>query len=161
VIELSDTQLPLQSCVLAGQVLTHCLPSQLTVPPVSVGQGEHALPQVLTSVLLTHCVPHRCVPLGQAHCPFAHISPPEQTLSQLPQWLLSTVVSTQAPLHMVRPRTHVKPQLAPSQVAVAPAGGVHAVHEVVPQLAVEVFDTQLPPHRCWPLGQVHAPASQL
>jgi hypothetical protein len=39
----------------------------------------------------------------------------------------------------------VKPQLVPSQVAVAFAGGEHATHDVVPQLAIDVLLTHAPP----------------
>ena len=60
---------------------------------------------------------------------------------QSPQWLLSLSRSTQAPLHMLVPASHVKPQLVPVHVAVALAGGSHAVH-APPQLVVAVFDTQ-------------------
>jgi hypothetical protein len=39
----------------------------------------------------------------------------------------------------------VKPHAVPSHVAVEFAGGVHAVQEVVPQLAVLVLRTHTPP----------------
>jgi hypothetical protein len=67
-IELSETQLPSQLCVPAGQALTQLLPSQLTVPPSRVPwQGVQAVPHVLTSVLLTQLPLQLCVPLGQVH----------------------------------------------------------------------------------------------
>ena len=40
----------------------------------------------------------------------------------------------------------VKPQAVPLQVAVLLAGCAHAVHDVVPQLAVLLFDTHAAPH---------------
>lgn len=61
---------------------------------------------------------------------------------QSPQWLLSVFGSTHAPPHMVVPLLQVKPQLVPLHVAVALAGGEQAVQAVVPQLLVEVFETQ-------------------
>jgi hypothetical protein len=39
-----------------------------------------------------------------------------------------------------------KPQLVPSQVAVALAGGVHGLQEP-PQVLTLLFETQLPPHK--------------
>jgi hypothetical protein len=39
----------------------------------------------------------------------------------------------------------VNPQEVPSQVAVLLAGCEHARHDVVPQLAVLLFDTHAPP----------------
>jgi hypothetical protein len=43
------------------------------------------------------------------------------------------------------PALQIKPQLVPSQLAVAFAGGEHAVHDV-PQVATEVLLTQTPLH---------------
>ena len=48
----------------------------------------------------------------------------------------------------------MKPQLLPLQVASAFGGSGQAVHEVVPQLLVLSFDTQLPLQSCLPAGQV-------
>jgi hypothetical protein len=39
----------------------------------------------------------------------------------------------------------------PSQVAEPFVGTAHAVHDVVPQLPIEPFETQAPPHRWNPL----------
>ena len=41
----------------------------------------------------------------------------------------------------------VNPHAVPSQVAVPFAGGVHTVHDVVPQLLMLVLRTQVEPHR--------------
>ena len=48
----------------------------------------------------------------------------------------------------------VKPHEVPSQVAVAFAGGVQAVHDVAPQLEVLPFETHALPHRWKPALQV-------
>jgi hypothetical protein len=51
-----------------------------------------------------------------------------------------------APLHMWKFALQLKPQLVPSQVAVALPGGAHGVH-VVPQLFVSVSLTHVAPQR--------------
>jgi hypothetical protein len=73
---------------------------------------------------------------------------------------LSLLSSTQLPLHMVVPRGQVKPQLTPSHVAVAPAGGMHAL-QAGPQAELELMGTQLalPLQRCVPVGHAHSPAT--
>jgi hypothetical protein len=80
-------------------------------------------------------------------------------VSQLPQLLLSVRRSAQVVLHIV-PVGHVKPQVVPSHVAVAPVGGVHAKH-AAPHAAVESFRSQMPSQRCWSAGHVQLPATQL
>jgi len=80
-------------------------------------------------------------------------------LSQLPQLLLSVCRSAHVVLHMM-PVGHVKLQVLPSHVAVAPVGGTHAVH-AAPHAAVESFRTHLPSQRCSSSGQVQRPATQL
>lgn len=160
-MEVSDTQLPLQSCVPAGHALTQLLPSQLTVPPSRVPwQGVQAVPHVLTSVLLTQLPLQACVPVGQVHLPLTHISPDEHIVPQAPQWLLSLVRSTQLLPHIMRLLGQLKPQLVPLQVAAAPAGAVHGVQDV-PQVAGDVLLTHAPLQTCWPFGQPHLPALQV
>jgi hypothetical protein len=44
----------------------------------------------------------------------------------------------------------VNPHAVPSQVAVEFAGGVQAVHDVVPQLATALLETHVEPHRWKP-----------
>jgi hypothetical protein len=58
---------------------------------------------------------------------------------------------------------HVKSQTVPLQVAVLFAGCGHAVQDVVPQLAVLVFDTHAVPHLCDPPmhGKLHVPLVQV
>jgi hypothetical protein len=58
--ELLGMQVPAQSFMLAGQAGTHCVPSQVTEPPVGCMHGAHdEAPQLPTSALLTHLPPHR------------------------------------------------------------------------------------------------------
>jgi hypothetical protein len=45
------------------------------------------------------------------------------------------------------PVPQVNPHAVPSQVATPLAGGVQAVHDVVPQLFTLVLETHAPPHR--------------
>jgi hypothetical protein len=45
---------------------------------------------------------------------------------------------------------HANPHDVPSQVAVAFAGALHAVHDVNPQLLTLLFSTHAEPHRCAP-----------
>jgi hypothetical protein len=56
--------------------------------------------------------------------------------------------------HRCVPALHVKPQLVPSHVAVAFAGGTQAVHEEVPQLAVLELDAHAAPQAWKPVAQV-------
>jgi hypothetical protein len=53
-------QVFVQSFMLEGQVGTHCVPSQVTEPPVGCVHAVHdEAPQLPTSLLLTHLPPHR------------------------------------------------------------------------------------------------------
>lgn len=60
-----------------------------------------------------------------------------------------------APPHHIVPELQVSPQLVPSQLAEPLASPGHAEH-IVPQLDVEVLDTQLPLQSCVPLVHSHA-----
>lgn len=71
-----------------------------------------------------------------------------------PQFRGSDAVDTHALPHAVVPLAQVNPHWVPLQVAVALGGAGHAVHEVVPQLAVLVFDEQVPLQLWKPLLQV-------
>ena len=64
VIDVSDTQLPLQLCVPSGQEGTQLLPSQVTTPPGGTTHGLHDAPHVATEVSLTHWPSQSCVPRG-------------------------------------------------------------------------------------------------
>jgi len=58
--ELLAMQVPAQSFMFAGQAGTHCVPSQVTEPPAGCMHAVHdEVPQLPTSVLLTHLPPHR------------------------------------------------------------------------------------------------------
>ncbi len=58
--ELLAMQVPAQSFMLVGHTGTHCVPSQVTEPPVGCMHAVHdEVPQVPTSLLLTHLPPHR------------------------------------------------------------------------------------------------------
>lgn len=81
---------------------------------------------------------------------------PEVQIGVLPGELGQTVqlgpqevaeFATQAPPQRLKLVAQVKPQLVPSQVAKAFAGAVQAVHDVAPQLAMELLLTQLLPQR--------------
>ena len=53
-------QAPAHSFMLDGQAGTHCVPSQVTEPPVGCTQAaQDVVPQLPTSLLLTHLPPHR------------------------------------------------------------------------------------------------------
>ncbi len=53
-------QVPAHSFMPDGQAGTHCVPSQVTEPPVGCTQAVHdVVPQLPTSLLLTHLLPHR------------------------------------------------------------------------------------------------------
>jgi hypothetical protein len=95
------------------------------------GHGLQPAPHELTLVSARHWPPQLCVPEG-------HILPHA--------WLSAT----QAPAQMRVPVGHVAPQLAPSQVAVPPVGGVQAVHDEAPHEFGEALLTQVLPHRWKP-----------
>ena len=53
-------QVPAHSFMLVGHAGTHCVPSQVTEPPIGwVHAAQDEVPQLPTSVLLTHLPPHR------------------------------------------------------------------------------------------------------
>jgi hypothetical protein len=56
---------PAHSFMFAGQVGRHDVPLQVTLPPVGAWQGEHAVPQVATSLSETQLPAQTCVPIGQ------------------------------------------------------------------------------------------------
>jgi hypothetical protein len=73
--------------------------------------------------------------------------PPWQLWPQAPQLRGSDAVNTHAPKHSVALAVQVNPHDRLLQVAVALAGGAHAVHDVLPQLLTLMLDTQAVPHR--------------
>lgn len=73
------------------------------------------------------------------------------------------LVAMHAPLQSLKPVSHRKPQLTPSQVAVAFAGGVGHALQRAPQLAVLVSSAQVPVQSWKPVLQLspHEPFVQL
>src|SRR3954468_8847533 len=83
-------------------------------------------------------------------------------LAQPPQLFGSDLVSTQAPLHSMKGKTHAKSQAPATQVGVAFAGGMHTVLQS-PQWAVLVIKSTQEPAHAWvvPAHTVpHLPAAQ-
>jgi len=80
-----------------------------------------------------------------------------QVTPQAPQFALVVKLTQLPPQHdwpeaqhvlpQATPLAHVNPHIVPSQVAAAFAGGMQAVHDVVPQLLMLVLDTQAVPQR--------------
>jgi hypothetical protein len=68
---------------------------------------------------------------------------------------LTLVLSEQVEPHLWVPALQVKSQATPLQVEVPLKGGVQATHEVVPQVAMDRFDTQAPLQPCEPLLQLN------
>lgn len=63
--------------------------------------------------------------------------------------------TAQLSVHHIAPELHVRVQLVPVHPAV-PFGSVAQGEQLVaPQLFVDAFDAQVPPHECDPLGQPH------
>ena len=100
---------------------------QVAVEFDGVEQGVHEVPHELVLVSLTQLPLQSCVPVGQ-----------------LP--LQAMAIGMQLPRHSFCPDGQLAPHEVPSQVAVPPIGGGHAVHEV-PHVFGSVLLTQLPPHR--------------
>ena len=71
---------------------------------------------------------------------------PAQLIPQPPQFALSLLVSTHAPLiHWANPELQLKPQLVPLHVAVALLGTEHAVQEVPHELML-MLSAHVVPH---------------
>src|SRR5690606_1051673 len=86
---------PKQATSPLGQLGTHCVPSQVTSPPVGAIQGSsQATPQVSTAVSLTQVSPHWCVPASQSHWPSLQDAPVGQSPS-VQHWLEGIHASSQ------------------------------------------------------------------
>jgi hypothetical protein len=79
------------------QAVPQLVPSQVATPLAGAGHAEHEeVPQEAGEALLTHDVPHACVPEGHWQVPAWHVMPPVHALPHPPQLLLSLELSTQA-----------------------------------------------------------------
>ena len=92
-------------------------PSLEQVVAQQVPWTQWPLAQVLS---LVHALPR-----ADPHVPPVHVLPDGQTVVQFPQWWLSDVRFTHAPLHSVKPEPQLPPQTPLVQVAVPPVGAVH------------------------------------
>jgi hypothetical protein len=82
---LDAMQVPAHSFMLVGQAGLHCVPSQVTEPPVGCTQALHdEVPQLPTSLLLTHLPPHRWYPVAHdnAQLPPTHCATPWGSVGQ-------------------------------------------------------------------------------
>jgi hypothetical protein len=128
---LFEAHRPLQLCVPPAQMMLHSVLSSMHVPEHSFWPGGHRPPQVVPSHVASppvgathgvHDVPHVVGNLSSA-----------QTLPQ--RW---------------KPALQVKPQVAPSQVALAALAGMGQGAQLVPQLAGSTSSAQWSMHRCAP-----------
>jgi hypothetical protein len=87
--------------------------------------------------------------------------PPEQVCAQPPQLFASVCSSTHPPLQGLSPVGQLVPHDVPLHVALPPVGTGHAVHELVPQLLIELLLTHVPLHAWEPLGHAHVPLWQV
>ena len=55
----APTQAPPQTCIPVGQALPHLEPSQVALPPIGAEHGVHEVPQVASSLSLAQASPHR------------------------------------------------------------------------------------------------------
>ncbi len=105
----------------------------------------------------THEPLQSVVPLGhdRMHAPPAHTSPDAQVVPQPPQLVTLVFVSTQVPLHIVRPEVHA--HAPPTQISPE----AHPRPQAPQSLALVCVSVQAPPQSIWPVGHVHAPEVQL
>jgi hypothetical protein len=71
--------------MLVGQAGTHCVPSQVAEPPVGCTHALHdVVPQLPTSLLLTHLPPQRWYPVAHdnAQLPPTHCAAPWGSVGQ-------------------------------------------------------------------------------
>jgi hypothetical protein len=159
------TQAPPQGVKPVAQVMPQVVPSHVAEPFVGTGHAVQEDPHVRTAVLSAQAFPQACEPLGHAapQVPLLQLAVPPpvgagQAWPQAPQLAGSVCSFTQPAVHCVSPEGHCVPHFVPSQVAVPPAGAEQALHELVPQLLIDVLLTQLVPQRWVPLGQAQVPA---
>ena len=139
--------------------------AQVAVELAGGTQGLQALPQLLTEVLLTQALPHRCTPTPQLT--------PQEVPSQVavplgvkghavqlePQ--LATLVSARHWLPQAwKPALQVKPQLVPLQVAV-PLSGAEQGEHCPPQLLMLLLGAQAPLQAWRPVLQARPQTSLL
>ena len=178
-IEVFHRHVPAQSCIPPGHVQ---VPRREQTPPVGVVQppevratDEHITrPAVQTSVPscaqppvpedvqgapgVVQLVPHADIPAGQSvtQPPVAQTCPVEHAFPHDPQLLASIEVSIQAPTHSVVPFGQDPPHDPETQVALPPTGTAQGTHDAA-QEPGDVFETQLPPQSCVPIGHLHSP----
>jgi hypothetical protein len=121
----AGTQAPAQSFVPVGQVAPHETPSHVAVPPVGCTHGAQATPQVRTSVFETQKSLHRCIPIGQ--------SPPHTVVSG----------AQAVPMHSLVPAGQNAPHETPSHVAPPPVGAKQG-KQLSPQWSTSMRETQTP-----------------
>jgi hypothetical protein len=95
---------PAHSFIAPGHEGTHAVPSQVTLPPIGIWQAEHdVVPQLPTSLLLTHLAPQMWKPVLQTrpqlpptHCavPFGSVA---HTVQAIPQAVASVSRLQRAP----------------------------------------------------------------
>jgi hypothetical protein len=144
-----------------GQVWTHAVPLQVTLPPVGCWQGVvHSVsPHVARALLLTHVPLQLWYPELQRteHAPFWQIAVPFGSAGHFmhvdPQALGSSSAAHVLP-HWWRPVVQVNPQTPLIQLVLAePSGAGQGVHEA-PQEAGAVSEAQTPLQLCVPAGQL-------
>jgi hypothetical protein len=93
------------------------------------------------------------VPVGQLHDPLTHDAPPEHAMPHAPQFLESTLTSTQLPLQSVSAAPHPLPQAPPLHTWLV----VHAAPQAPQFDRSELLLTQTPLQIAIPTGHVHVP----
>lgn len=159
-----------------AELLTH-VPAPLHLSPLA-----HAVPQppqfVALSFRLTQFpwppkeMPPHCVrPVGQAHVPLLHATPPEQMVPHVPQLRLSVDVSTHVvvfppkkpvDVHMVSPLLHTTPASAVAHVPPEQTALLRQRLPQPPQLVLSVCVlTHVLPHCMSPAPQEQVPLLQV
>jgi hypothetical protein len=136
------------------------VPSHVSVA-FAGGEGQglvHEVPHVLSDVLLEQVPLQLCVPFGQVQLLLWQIMVLPHAWPQLPQLELSFDSLAHPPLQGLKGELQLNPQLVPSHVAVAFAGGVQGWQELgpMPQVLTEVLLAQVPPQPWVPPGQTQA-----
>ena len=149
------------------QTKSHCPSLQIGLPLGTPWQVLPQLPQWVTLLeRLTHSPPHLAEPVGQ---PVSHPPPVQtgksgpggssQTFPQEPQFCVSLLVSTQAPLHGFVPSAQLSEQTPLEQTSLP----LHMLPQPPQLVGSLLVSTQAPPQRAVPPEQrnPHSPWEQV
>jgi hypothetical protein len=163
-VSFSLTQAPLQGLKPSSHAMPQPLAPHVARPFATAAQAvSHVLQCPASVARSTHEPPQFVLPLGQSttHLPLEHACPMAQGLSQPPQCVGLSLVSTQAEPHSAKPWLQLAPHTPASHTAMPLAGASQTLPHVLQFCASVVKLTQAEPHKAKPGAQVrpHFPSS--